>query len=121
MNGIAWAQGAAGGAQGGLNGLLASLPMVLMMVAVFYLIAFRPQQLKAKEHKLMLANLKKNDEIITNGGLYGRIMALADNVVTIEIAPNVKVRVSREQISTVVLPVKAVEKSAAEKEKEKSK
>ncbi len=121
MSDVAWAQ-AAGGAQGGLSGLLGTpLPPVLMMIAVIYLLVFRPQQQKAKEHKLMLANLKKNDEIITNGGLYGRVMALADDVVTIEIAANVKVRVSRAQISTVVLPPKAGEKPAAEKEKEKSK
>src|SRR5579862_2166044 len=115
MSDVAWAQGA-GGAQGGLSGLLGTpLPPVLMMIAVIYLLVFRPQQQKAKEHKLMLANLKKNDEIITNGGLYGRVMALADDVVTVEIAPNVKVRVSRPQIATVVLAVKASDRSAGEK------
>ena len=72
------------------------------MFVVFYFLLIRPQQQKAKEHKLMLANLKKNDQIITSGGLYGRVLTLADDVVTVEIAPNVKVRVSRPQIASVV-------------------
>ena len=66
----------------------------------------------------LLANLKKKDEIITSGGLYGRVMALADDVVTVEIAPNVRVRVSRPQIATVLGADKVV---AADKEKEKPK
>ena len=68
----------------------------------------------------MLANLKRNDEIVTNGGLYGRVMALADDVITVEIAPNVKVRVSRPQIASVVT-AKVGDKSTSEKEKEKPK
>ena len=72
------------------------------MFVVFYFLLIRPQQQKAKEHRKMLANLKKNDEVITSGGLYGRVMTLSDDVVTLEIAPNVRVRVSRPQIASVV-------------------
>jgi preprotein translocase subunit YajC len=96
---IAWAQnGAAGGAP---PTLVSFLPLALVF-AVFYFLLIRPQQQKAKEHKLILANLKKNDQIITSGGLHGRVLALADDVVTVEIAPNVKVQISRPQIATVV-------------------
>jgi preprotein translocase subunit YajC len=50
----------------------------------------------------MLAKLKKNDEVMTSGGIYGKVMTLADNVVTLEVAPNVRIRVNRPQISAVV-------------------
>jgi len=114
MIGTAWAQ-ASGGA-GGPPTLVSFLPLVLVF-GVFYLFLIRPQQQKAKEHRTMLANLKKNDEIITNGGLYGRVLALADDVITVEIAPNVKVRVSRPQIHSVVMP----DKPGNDKEKDKTK
>lgn len=68
----------------------------------------------------MLANLKRNDEVITAGGLYGKITALTDDVVTLEIAPNVRVRVSRPQISSVVSAARAEEKDKDKgKDKEK--
>lgn len=103
----AWAQT---GAAGGPPTLVSFLPLALVFV-VFYFLLIRPQQQKAKEHRVLLANLKKNDEIITNGGIYGRVLAMADDVVTVEIAPNVKVRVSRPQIATVVTAPKPAEKT----------
>jgi preprotein translocase subunit YajC len=114
----AWAQ--AGGGAAGPPTLISFLPLALVFV-VFYFLLIRPQQQKAKEHRVLLANLKKNDEIITSGGLYGRVLALADDVVTVEIAPNVKVRVSRPQIATVVTAPKTVEKTSNDKEKDKIK
>ncbi len=112
---VAWAQGA-GGSGGAPPTLVSFLPLALVF-AVFYFLLIRPQQQKAKDHKLVLANLKKNDQIITSGGLYGRVLALADEVVTVEIAPNVKVQISRPQIATVV----TADRPAAEKEKDKAK
>ncbi len=93
----AWAQAAQGGAPPALMNML---PLVLVVV-VFYLLLFRPQQQKAKEHRTMLANLKRNDEVVTSGGLYGKIVALNDKVVTLEIAPNVRVRIDRPQIASL--------------------
>jgi preprotein translocase subunit YajC len=116
MIGTAWAQ--AGGGAAGPPTLVSFLPLALVFV-VFYVLLIRPQQQKAKEHRILLANLKKNDEIITNGGLYGRVLALADDVVTVEIAPNVKVRISRPQIATVVTAAKPGDKTNSEKEKSK--
>jgi preprotein translocase subunit YajC len=97
---VAWAQGAAGG--GGPPMWIQLLPFAGLF-AVFYFLIIRPQQQKQNEHTKMLANLKKNDEVITSGGLYGRIQTISDDVVTVEIAPNVRVRVSRPQIASVVM------------------
>ena len=117
MIGTAWAQAAGGGAAPPT--LVSFLPLGLVFV-VFYFLLIRPQQQKAKEHKLLLANLKKNDQIITSGGLYGRVLTMADDVVTVEIAPNVKVLVSRPQIASVVTAAKS-DKLPNDKEKEKTK
>jgi len=106
----AWAQAAPGAAP---PALMQFMPLVLIFV-VFYFLLIRPQQQKAKEHKTMLANLKRNDDVITAGGLYGKIMALTDRIVTLEIAPNVRVRVDRQQIASLA-------KSQPEEDKEKDK
>ncbi|HEX2229224.1 MAG TPA: preprotein translocase subunit YajC [Candidatus Binatia bacterium] len=96
---IAYAQTAPG--IGGPGQLLSFLPLVLIFV-VFYFLLIRPQQKKAKQHQEMLGKLKKNDEVMTSGGIYGKVVTLADNVVTLEVAPNVRIRVNRPQISAVI-------------------
>jgi preprotein translocase subunit YajC len=96
---IAYAQTAPG--IGGPGSMLSFLPLVLIFV-VFYFLLIRPQQKRAKQHQELLGKLKKNDEVMTSGGIYGKVVALADNVVTLEVAPNVRIRVHRPQISTVV-------------------
>jgi preprotein translocase subunit YajC len=96
----AWAEGEAGG--GGLGGLLSGpLPMLVLMFAVFYFLLIRPQQKKAKAHKEMLGNLRKGDTVLTSGGLYGKITGLTDSVVVLEIAPQVRVKVSRGHVAGV--------------------
>ena len=95
---IAFAQLAPG--SGGPSQLLSFLPLVLVFV-IFYFLLIRPQQKKAKDHQQMLGKLKKNDEVMTSGGIYGKVTALTDNVVTVEVAPNVRIRVHRPQISAV--------------------
>src|SRR5574340_782048 len=106
-----WAQSAHGGAP---PALVSFAPLVLIFV-VFYLLLIRPQQQKTKEHRTMLANLKKNDEVITAGGLYGKVVALSDKVVTLEIAANVRVRVDRQQITAAAQPAAA--EAAREKDR----
>jgi preprotein translocase subunit YajC len=96
---IAYAQTAPG--FGGPGQMLSFLPLVLIFV-VFYFLLIRPQQKKAKQHQEMLGKLKKNDEVMTSGGIYGRVVTLTENVVTLEVAPNVRIRVSRPQISSVI-------------------
>ena len=108
---VAWAQA---GAPAGPPALVSFLPLILVFV-VFYFLLIRPQQQKTKQHQAMLANLKKNDRVITSGGLHGKVTELGDDVVTIEVAANVRVRVSRPMISTV-LTVQKVEDKGKSKE-----
>ncbi len=73
-------------------------PMVLMVV-IFYFLLIRPQQKKAKEHRAFLDNLKRGDRVMTTGGLCGEIVAINDQVLTIEIADKVRVEVGRPYIA----------------------
>lgn len=73
------------------------IPMILIFV-IFYFLLIRPQQKKAKAQQEFLKNLKKGDEVVTGGGLHGRITGLTDTVVTLEISDNVRVKVARQYI-----------------------
>lgn len=96
----AMAEGAAAAGQqdGGMLGLL---PLILIMV-LFYFMLIRPQAKRAKEHKNMVQALSKGDEIVTNGGLLGRVNEVGDSFLTVEIADNVEVRVQKQSIATLV-------------------
>ena len=96
---IAFAQLAPGG--GGPSQLLSFLPLVLVFV-IFYFLLIRPQQKKAKDHQQMLGKLKKNDEVMTSGGIYGKVTALTDSVVTLEVAPNVAIQVQKQAVTTLL-------------------
>lgn len=87
---------------------------LLLILPIFWFLLIRPQQRKVKAHQEMLSKLKKNDEVMTTGGIYGKVVALGDHVITIEIAPNVRIRVNRGQISQLV----KVEKAPAKEGKE---
>lgn len=118
MIGPAWAQAAAGGAPPAAANFL---PLLLVFV-IFYFVLIRPQQQKAKEHRNMLASLKRNDQVVTAGGIYGRVMALSEKVVTVEIAPNVHVKIDREQITALATEAKAGGEDTKDvKEKDKAK
>ena len=108
---IAFAQSAPG--LGSPSQLLSFLPLVLVFI-IFYFLLIRPQQKKAKDHQQMLGKLKKNDEVMTSGGIYGKVTALTDIIVTLEVAPNVRIRVNRPQISAVVTGEKNLAKDAKE-------
>ncbi len=95
------AQAAAPGAPGRggpMDGLI-TIGGPLLMFAVIYLLLIRPAGKQRREHQNMLSALKKDDEIITSGGLVGRIVSLEDKVATVEIADRVKVRVLRDRIA----------------------
>jgi preprotein translocase subunit YajC len=92
----AWAQADAGG-----SGLISILPMVLIFV-VFYFLLIRPQQKKAKEHRQMVAAVVKGDEVVTNGGVLGKVTDVDDNFVSVEIASGVNVKVQRAAISQLM-------------------
>ena len=89
-----------GAAPEGPGPLVQFFPLILIFV-VFYFLLIRPQQQKAKAHRNMLSELKRNDEVVTVGGLYGRILELGDKVVTLELAQNIRVRIERSKIETV--------------------
>lgn len=114
----AWAMGGAGGQGGGEGagggGWLSILPLVLMF-GIFYLLLIRPQQKKAKAHKAMLASLKKGDDVVTGGGIYGKITGITDTVVVVEIAPQVRVKVNRGQVAGLVSAVTEPPQAAKDK------
>ena len=101
FNSIAYAMGA-GGAEGGqTGGFQALIPLILMFV-IFYFLLIRPQQKKVKKHREMLSGLKKGDQILTSGGIYGKIVGLTDTIATVEIADKVRIKVNRSHIGDLV-------------------
>ncbi len=72
------------------------------MIAIFYFLLIRPQQKKAKEHRNMVAAIGKGDEIVTNGGLLGKITEVGEEYVTVEIGDNVSVKLQRQAVTTVL-------------------
>jgi len=96
----AMSQGGGAAASGNASGIASFLPLILMFV-IFYFLLIRPHQKKAKEHRQMVADLKKGDRIITSGGLYGRITGLDDATLTVEIADKVRVKVARGNVSAL--------------------
>ena len=96
----AMAEGAAAaGSQDG--GLLSMLPLLLIMV-LFYFMLIRPQTKRAKEHKNMVSALSKGDELVTNGGLLGRVKDVGDSFLTVEIADGIEVKVQKQSVATLV-------------------
>jgi len=91
----------AGGPFGALcGGGQGSFPlMMIMMIAVFYFILIRPQQKKQKEQDAWIKSLKKGDEVVTSGGVIGRISGLTDNTVTLEVQEKVRIKVLRSSVS----------------------
>ena len=98
---FAYAQAAPGAA--GPGPLMTIFPFIVILVIMYFMV-FRPQQKKLKQHQEMLNKLKRNDEVMTSGGIYGKVVDLKDTVVTIEVAPNVRIRVARAQVATVIAP-----------------
>jgi preprotein translocase subunit YajC len=94
----AWAQ-AAGGSTAGTIGTI--LPLVLIFV-VFYFLLIRPQTKRAKEHREMVGKLAVGDEVVTNGGILGRIGEVSEHFVTLEVASNVAIRVQKVQIAQLM-------------------
>lgn len=85
------------GACGGGDPMM-SIIMMVAMVAVFYFLLIRPQQKKAKEHQNMIAAIKKGDEVITGGGLIGKVTGISDKLITLEVSEKVRVRVLKNQV-----------------------
>jgi preprotein translocase subunit YajC len=73
-----------------------------VMVALLWLLVIRPQRRRTTEHGAMISNLSVGDEIVTAGGLYGRITRMDDQVLTVEVAPDITVRVARGAITGLI-------------------
>lgn len=91
---------AAAGGAGGSAFLVQLFPLLLIFV-VFYLFLIRPQQKRAKEHEAKISAVQKNDEVVTAGGLMGKVTRVADDYVEVEIAPNVRVKAVKSTIANV--------------------
>ena len=106
----AWAEGAPAAGQGDpLQGIL----FLVGMIAIFYFLLIRPQQKRAKEHRQMVEALAKGDEIVTSGGLLGRIIEVGSQYVTVELGEGLTVRMEKQAVARV-LPKGSLK--AAEKE-----
>ena len=95
----AFAQGSGGGASGGG---MESMILIVLMFGVLYFLMIRPQMKRAKEHKTMVEALQKGDEVITGGGLLGRVTKINENYVTLEVANGVEILVQRSAVQLVL-------------------
>ena len=96
----AYAQAATGAAPG--FSIMSLLP-ILLIFGVFYFLLIRPQQKKLKQHREMVAGLRRGDRVVTAGGIIGQVAKVEDDMtVSVEIAPNVRVKVSRQTIAEVL-------------------
>lgn len=80
----------------------ANLIMLGVFVLIFYLLLWRPQSKRAKEHRDLVAGLAKGDEVITNGGIAGRITGVSEDFITVEIADNVEVKVQKSAVAATL-------------------
>ena len=95
----AYAQTAA--AAGPMGGLMEFLPIILMF-GVLYFLMIRPQMKKAKEHKALIAALSKGDEVVTQGGIAGRVAKVGDDFLSVEVADKIEIQVQKSAVSLVL-------------------
>ncbi|MCG2842809.1 preprotein translocase subunit YajC [Sandaracinobacter sp. RS1-74] len=96
----AYAQ-AAGGAPGGTEAFLIQIVPLILLFVIFWFLIIRPQQQKLKSHRAMVDAVKKGDDVVTGGGLVGKVTKVTDGEVEVELAPNVKVRAVKGTLSAV--------------------
>jgi preprotein translocase subunit YajC len=103
MIGLAFAMGTPpGGAAGGGQSAITSLVPLIIMFGIFYFLLIRPQQKKAKEHKALLESLKKGDKVVTAGGMHGKVTAVEETVVTLEVANGVNIKFNKGHVAAIV-------------------
>ena len=101
MTGIAYAQGAAAAPAAG--GFASFVPLILIF-GVFYFLLIRPQKKTQQEHAKMIENLQKNDEVITAGGMYGTIVNIQNDIVTLRVDDNTRIKLQKSSISKLKKP-----------------
>lgn len=99
---LAYAMGTSPGGGGGSGSQIWSFLPIIFIFVIFYFLLIRPQQKQKKEHQNLLSNLKVGDNVLTSGGIYGRVTGLKDDKVTVEISDKVRVKVNRGHIAGVV-------------------
>lgn len=97
-----WVLAMASPSQGGQGNPLAALVPFFLIIPIFYFLLIRPQQKKQKEFQSMMTQLKKNDKVITTGGIYGMILNVKDRTIILKIAENVKIEIEKSCIARVV-------------------
>jgi len=97
-------QAAPASGAGGPAGLLLGIAPWLLIFVIFYLLMIRPQQRRVKEHQAAIAAVKKGDEIVTGGGIRGRVTKVSEEEAEVEIAQGVRIRVVKSTISQVLTP-----------------
>jgi len=90
------------GGSGGTAGILVGILPWLLIFVIFYVLMIRPQQRRVKEHQAAISAVKKGDEVITGGGIRGRVTKVADDEAEVEIAQGVKIRVVKSTITQVL-------------------
>jgi len=91
----------AAGAPGGTTGFLIQIVPLVLLFVIFWFLIIRPQQKRMKEHRDMVAAVKRGDEVVTGGGLIGKVTRVTEGEVEVELAPNMKVRVVKSTLSSV--------------------
>ncbi len=95
-------QAAPAGQPGGTAGLLLGIAPWLLIFVIFYVLMIRPQQRRVKEHQAAIAAVKRGDEVITGGGIRGRVTKVSDDEAEVEIASGVRVRVVKSTLTGVI-------------------
>ena len=90
------------GGEGGSGGMLATFVPLILIFVVFWFLLIRPQQKKAKDHRAMVGAISKGDEVVTNGGLLGRVTEVKDTFITVEVAEGMEVRVQRSAVANLM-------------------
>jgi preprotein translocase subunit YajC len=101
MDSLMFLTAAAGAGGAGSSAFLVQIFPLLLIFVVFYFFLIRPQQKRAKEHEAKIAAVQKNDDVVTGGGLMGKVTKVADDHVEVEIAPNVRVRAVKSTLVNV--------------------
>lgn len=85
--------------QGGDQGIMPTLILFGAFALIFYFFLIRPQSKRQKDHQALLGQLKRGDEVVTSGGLIGRVHSVTDKIIVLEVSQNVRIRVAKGQIS----------------------
>ena len=101
MLGLAFAMGAPPAGGGGGQSAIMNLVPLVFMFGIFYFLLIRPQQKKAKEHRALIDALKKGDMVVTAAGIHGKVTSVDENIVTLEIAPGINIKIGKGFIASL--------------------